>query len=126
PRARLFLSAQDWGTVSAARPNGLSLGSLDGGDARLLLPDIPGNAFYSAGHLVYGRGGDLVAQPFDDGRLALAGPPRIILRGEIRRDDAFSQLNAQVSAAGVIVPQSTLEPASELVSLARTGPHGGR
>src|SRR5262249_21841327 len=126
PARRHFLYSQDWGTVSASRPNGVYIGSLDGGEARLLLPDIPGNAFYSAGHLVYGRGGDLVAQPFDDGRLALAGPPRIILRGEIRRDDAFSQLNAQVSAGGGVVLQSTLEPASELVWLDRTGAEVGR
>jgi Tol biopolymer transport system component len=54
--------------------NAIRVGSLDGKDDHSLVP-VLSNAAYAAGRLLYVRDGTLLAQPFDDSRLALTGEP---------------------------------------------------
>ena len=52
--------------------NAVFWGSLDGTEPKLLLRSETA-ASYASGHLLFVRGGTLMAQPFDAGRLALSG-----------------------------------------------------
>ena len=61
-------------TNSLDQPRGVEVGSLDSPEGHFLL-DSEWNAEYSSGFLVYWRDDSLVAQPFDVGKLALAGEP---------------------------------------------------
>jgi Tol biopolymer transport system component len=56
---------------------GVYLASLDGPDARRLIP-ADAAAVVAPGHLLFGRGETLVAQPFDSGTLELSGEPFLV------------------------------------------------
>ena len=61
--------------------SGTYVGSIDGGEPKLLMPGAS-NAIYAApGYLLFARGGDLMAQKFDAQRLELDGSPVVIGRG---------------------------------------------
>ena len=63
----------------AGAPNSVRVGSLD--DATRpgkIVVEAESNAIYSMGHLLYLRGGTLMAQPFDVRRLETTGDPRAI------------------------------------------------
>jgi len=60
------------GGITAQQGNAILLGSLDGGEPRLLLR-ADSNAIYSSGYLLYQKQHSLIAQPFDAERLELKG-----------------------------------------------------
>jgi len=61
------------GPGNSPAPKAIRLGSLDGSDSTVLIDEADSGAAYSAGYLLYVRGGTLMAQPFDVERLALVG-----------------------------------------------------
>ena len=78
PDGREFLFTQ--GSNDPAR-TGVFLGSLDSDRVVRLLGDFSNAALSPTGHLVFGRGGAILAQPFNrDGR-APAGEPAVIVSG---------------------------------------------
>ena len=62
------------------RYEGLYVGSLDGGDPTFVAP-LQSRAEYADGHLIFGRGSELFAQPFDLDSLKLTGEPSRIGEG---------------------------------------------
>jgi eukaryotic-like serine/threonine-protein kinase len=57
---------------------GIYVGALDSTEATLLLPDSSSAAYASVdgtGYLLFWRGGNIMAQPFDSGKLRLSGGP---------------------------------------------------
>ncbi|MDE3179081.1 MAG: serine/threonine-protein kinase [Acidobacteriota bacterium] len=59
----------------SADSSGTYVGSLDGGKPKLLLRGDSNALYTSPGYLLYLRGGTLMAQQFDPGRLKLSGDP---------------------------------------------------
>ncbi|HUE95963.1 MAG TPA: protein kinase, partial [Longimicrobiaceae bacterium] len=72
PDGRRFLFT----SAAASEPDALYVGSLDGGEPRLVLPGVYSNAAYaSPGLILYVRDGALRAQPVDPKTLAPQGDP---------------------------------------------------
>jgi eukaryotic-like serine/threonine-protein kinase len=126
PDGRRFLYLQDWGTPGGAHPNGIYVGSLDGGEPRLISAELSGSPFFAAGHLVYLQDGSLKAQPFDPARLQLTGAAVTVFNRELEKDEALSQANLSLSENGVAIFQSLSDAASELVWFDRNGREAGR
>jgi eukaryotic-like serine/threonine-protein kinase len=115
PDGRHFLYFEDWGIPGGPRPNGIYVGSVDGGDAKLVSADLSGSVFYASGHLLYLQDGSLVAQPFDAARLELTGSPVNVFDRELEKDEAFSRANVSLSENGAAAFQSLSDAASEMV-----------
>ncbi len=56
------------------------VGSLDGGEPQVVMQGVS-NAEYAAGHLLYLRGDDMLARPFDPERLEFTGEARTVATG---------------------------------------------
>jgi len=88
-----------------ARVNGVFVGSLDGGPAIPVLPDVGSNATYAQGHLLYMQDTTLVAHRFDASTLKLSGEPlpiaEQVLINQITGTGAFS-----VSQTGFLAYQT--------------------
>jgi hypothetical protein len=96
------------GTVSNEdkETRGIYLGSLDGGTPQRLLGDTS-NAMYAAdgsggGHLLFGREGALMAQPFDATKLRLDGQP-FPMAGQVSTIATTSLYRFSASETGVLV-----------------------
>jgi len=121
PDGRRFLYFQDWGTAGGPRPNGIYVGSLDGGEPKLISKDLSGSVFFASGHLLYLQNGSLMAQPFDPERLELIGSAVTVFNRELEKDEAFSRANLSLSESGVAIFQALSDAASELVWFDRSG-----
>ena len=126
PDGRRFLYFQDWGAPGGPHPNGIYVGSLDGGAPKLISADLSGSVFFASGHLLFHKDGSLMAQPFDPVRLELAGSPAIVFNRELQKDGAFSRVNVSLSESGSAIFQSLSDAAPELVWLDRSGREVGR
>ena len=73
-----------------------------GSNTRKALMEVASNIAYASGHLIYIRGGVLVAQRFDTGKLAVEGPA-IPLVDDARIDTRFSRGVFAVSENGVLI-----------------------
>lgn len=73
-----------------------------GSDTRTAVIEVASNVAYASGHLVYVRGGVLVAQRFNTGALAVEGPA-IPLVDDARMDTRFSRGVFAVSESGVLI-----------------------
>jgi hypothetical protein len=73
PGGRRFLSFADWTSPTDPQGNGIYVGSLDAGEGKLVSSELKGNVLFASGHLLYVRGGTLMAQPFDPDRLETTG-----------------------------------------------------
>ena len=106
------------------------VGSLDPAESSRLVLNGGSNAKYAEGHVLFMRGGTLMAQPFDADRMELTGEgtpvaERVEVGGSTGQSGAFS-----VSNAGVLVYQlangselghqlaGSIEPASRSASSA--------
>jgi Tol biopolymer transport system component len=78
PNGRDFLYAQ-----AASDPNhqGIFLASLDSHQVTRVLPVFSNAVVASTGHLVYGRDGSILAQPFDQERRSITGEPTVLASG---------------------------------------------
>ena len=117
PDGRHFIYFVDW---SEGR-DGLYIGSLDGGDAKLLSHAIRGNVQFSAGHLLYVKDGTLFAQPFDTKELRFSGNAVPVITQDIEQDIGFGNSGFSTSATGSLVYQSRRSYSSQLVWFDRTG-----
>jgi len=98
PDGRHFLYQVDW--VGAS---GTYVGSLDGGESKLLSHDLIGNLHFVAGYMVFVRNGSLMAQPFDLQRLQFTADPIPVVPQDVEAEKAFSHGNFSVSQAGSLV-----------------------
>src|SRR5262249_30240601 len=73
-----------------------------GSRKRTKVISVASNVAYGSGHLLYVRGGALLAQPFDPRRLATTGPP-VPLVEDVQWDERFSRGVFAVSRNGVLV-----------------------
>ncbi|HET6373649.1 MAG TPA: protein kinase, partial [Candidatus Polarisedimenticolia bacterium] len=105
PDGRHFLymaGTHNAGTKSET--NAIYLAEL-GSDKRTLLLRARSNVVYASGHLLYVRDQILLAQPFDTGRLVLAGDPVPVGEG-IDYDAGFFRATFAASKEGVLAYQA--------------------
>jgi Tol biopolymer transport system component len=120
PDGRHFLFEARGFSAWMRASDGVFVGSLDEPEKRVRLLPHATNAVYAAGRVLFVRNGDLCAQRFDPGRLALSGPVSILVR-DVRFDRRFS-LGVFSASAGVLALQHGAgQDANELVWLDRAG-----
>ena len=88
-------------TVHAKDPanSGVFIGSLDFPQVTHLLPDETNAQYTEPGYVVFSRAGNLMAQPFDAGRLRFTGDPAVVAQGVLERVASFATFSA---SAGVL------------------------
>jgi len=74
---------------------------LKSGKTKILLTDGGSAHYASTGHLLFTRGGNLLAVPFDLGRLEVRGEPVAILGG-LRANSSWTHANFQLTRNGMI------------------------
>ena len=85
---------------SKSSNNAIYYASLDGRENRLLI-HAPTNAIYAAGFLLFGRGDQLMAQPFDPAKGALSGQAQTVSSG-VLNDVTTWHMDASATDAGVL------------------------
>lgn len=65
-------------SVSAPENVGIYAGSLDSQDDHMVVRTAQGPAFEADGTIVYVRDGEVVAQPFDEGKMVTTGEPTVL------------------------------------------------
>jgi eukaryotic-like serine/threonine-protein kinase len=113
PDGKHFLYLADWSAPEDPHGNGLYAGSLDGGEAKLISPDILGNVEYANGYLLYFRNRGIMAQPFDVNRLVLHGAATVVAEG-VERHVGLSRAGFSSSPKGTLVFQSAADSAARL------------
>jgi eukaryotic-like serine/threonine-protein kinase len=93
--------------------------SLDSPEAKLIVEDNSA-AEYANGFLFFTKDGNLVAQPFDPGRLSVSGNP-VPVAPKVEYIEAKSRGNFSVSENGVLVYRSAYSSPSRLVWLDHNG-----
>lgn len=93
--------------------------SLDGRENRLLL-HCQTNGIYAAGFLLFGRGDQLMAQPFDPDRGVLHGEPQPISTG-VLNDASTWHMTASATDSGLLSFGNGSSGAVELVWIDRSG-----
>ena len=104
---------------SKSSNNAIYYASLDGRESRLLV-HAQTNAIYAAGFLLFGRGDQLMAQPFDPARGALSGEPQAISSG-VLNDVTTWHLGATASGSGVLAFANGTSGNVQLVWMDRSG-----
>jgi eukaryotic-like serine/threonine-protein kinase len=95
---------------------GLAILSLETGEGRMVVEARgAGSARYSpSGHLVYARGGDLLAEPFDLDRLVTTGPPVTVVGGVMTGGEGTGHFDVSSTGTLAYVPGRLLGPARKL------------
>jgi Tol biopolymer transport system component/tRNA A-37 threonylcarbamoyl transferase component Bud32 len=101
PDGRHFLYLARRAGAGAGENPTIYVGQL-GSDTRKAVLEVASNVAYASGHLIYIRGGVLVAQRFDVGSLAVDGPA-VPLVDDARMDTRFSRGVFAVSHNGVLI-----------------------
>jgi serine/threonine protein kinase/Tol biopolymer transport system component len=99
--------------------NTLYYASLDGRENRPLLHSQT-NAVYASGFLLYGRGDQLMAQPFNPSSGTLSGEPQNVAKG-VMNDASTWHMDASASNDGLLVFGSGASGDLELVWMDRGG-----
>jgi len=99
--------------------NAIYYASIDGRENRLLL-HAQTNAIYAAGFLLFGRGDQLMAQPFDPAKGALSGQPEAISSG-VLNDVTTWHLSATASDSGMLAFGNGTSGTVQLVWMDRSG-----
>jgi len=86
---------------SKAANNAIYYASLDGSENRLLFHSRS-NAVYASGLLLFARGDQLMAQPFDPAKGTLSDEPRSVARGVVN-DFSTWHMDASASDSGVLI-----------------------
>jgi serine/threonine protein kinase len=126
PDGKHFLYFQDWNNPADAPGNGIYVGSLDGGEAKLVSSESVGSVAFASGHLLYLRDRTLMAQPFDPDRLELTGHAIAISDPEVEKDLAFSRSGFSVAENGVLFFQSAADSPSRLIWFDASGKEQGQ
>jgi eukaryotic-like serine/threonine-protein kinase len=107
--------------------HGIYAGSLSSPEVRLISADIDGNLAFACGHVFFVRGGALNAQEFDLESLQLMKEPVVLVQHELEIwDRVWFQSGFSVSGTGMVVFQSSLDFAPELVWMDASGSELGR
>jgi serine/threonine protein kinase/Tol biopolymer transport system component len=108
-----------------SRPaNELWLGSLDS-TAVIRVSSAASQVQYSDGHLLFARGGTLVAQPFDPDHPVIAGEPRVIAE-RLAVDSIIGAAAFSISDTGVLaVRTGAASQPTQLTWVDRSGRDGG-
>jgi eukaryotic-like serine/threonine-protein kinase len=115
PSGREFLFAQ--ASSNPAR-QGIYLGSLDSPEVVRVLPVFSNAVVSTSGHLVFGRDGALLAQPFDPTRRAVTGEA-LLVTANVASDNGYSHFALGPHDTLVYVPPASER--GELVWYDRTG-----
>ena len=127
PDGKHFVYFSDWNTPGDSEVNGIYVGSLTGGGAKLISQDLKGNVEFSGGQLLYVRDRSLVAQPFNPDRLEFTGPAVNIAEQEVIEDNAgFHHAGFSVSQDGMLVIQSSAAFSTRLIWYDGTGKELGQ
>ncbi len=120
PDGRHFLYYASKG--SGVEPGEILIGSLKGGPPRHLMSSASLAVFAPPGYLLFDRGRQLVAQPFDPDRMEARGAP-VPIGGQLNRTTEMSGLRQiGVSETGILVFQAgEYVQTSRLVWLDRSG-----
>ena len=96
--------------------------SLESGERRVVIQGASNSYYLPTGHLVYARGGALLAAPIDLARLAVTGPSLPLLEG-VWTDSGTGAAHFSVAADGMLVYVPASSPYGErsLVSVDRNG-----
>jgi DNA-binding winged helix-turn-helix (wHTH) protein/WD40 repeat protein len=121
PDGNHFLYSSVHSASSDHQGNGVYIGSLGSGEAKLISSKLPGKMAFSSGHLLFVRESSLVAQKFDLGHLEMTGPPVVVAEQELEPDPGFWGSTFSVSQTGMLVFQSTADTASHLVWTDQSG-----
>jgi len=103
--------------------NAIFYASLDGRENRLLL-HAQTNGIYAAGSLLFGRGDQLMAQPFDPDKGILHGEPQPISTG-VLNDASTWHMTASATDSGLLSFGNGSSGAVELVWMDRSGKPAG-
>jgi Tol biopolymer transport system component len=106
--------------AQGSKPDELRVGSLTSDRPAVSLGPFQSHAVYADRHLVFVRGGSLVAQPFDPERLRLRGEP-VMLAREAGVNPPWQHGSFSVSAAGHLAYTRTARAPSVLAWLDRQG-----
>ena len=104
---------------SKAANDALYYASLDGRENRLLLRS-QSNAIYADGYLLFARGDQLMAQPFDPARGTLSGEPQSVANG-VENDISTWHMDASANSDGLLVLGSGGTADLQLVWVDRSG-----
>jgi serine/threonine protein kinase/Tol biopolymer transport system component len=97
---------------------GIYVGSVEGGESKLVLR-ANARAIFASGHLLFYRDGSLMSQEFEVDRLEPHGDATPV--GNVLRDPGNWAVMATASENGVLVFQSTGEPKSPIMLFNRSG-----
>jgi eukaryotic-like serine/threonine-protein kinase len=117
--------------TDVAESSGVFVATLDDPKGRRLLPDpssvefVPDSPTASAGHLLFVREGNLVAQSFDATSLQLSGQPFIVAE-QVGFTSTRPQIAASASAVGTITFVANGYPVRQLIWYDRSGKETGR
>jgi eukaryotic-like serine/threonine-protein kinase len=119
PDGKHFLYLAIHHDPSHATSDILYYASLDGGENRELFRS-ESNAIYADGYLLFARGEQLMAQPFDPGSGKLSGTPAVVAKA-IANDVSTWHMAASASNNGLLVLGSGGSADWQLVWMDRTG-----
>ena len=126
PDGKHFLYFSDWNGPEGVEGNGIYVGSVDGGPAKLLFSDVTGNVEYSDGRLLYVRDRSLMAQPFDTDKLKTTGQAIPIANQEVIQDIGFHHAGFSASQTGMVVIQSSTAFSTRLLWFDASGKQVGQ
>ena len=95
--------------------NGIYAGSLTSKEVHLVSAEIDGNVAFAAGHLFFVKDGGLYRQPFDSRLLRFSGDPVPVAPQEIETWEVVARSGFSVSDTGILIFESRLDAARELV-----------
>jgi serine/threonine protein kinase len=119
PDGKHFLYLAIHHDLSKSVNNTLYYGSIDGHEGRPLFRS-QSNALYAAGFLLFARGSQLMAQPFDPGNGTLSGEPQSVAKG-VMNDSNTWHTDASASNDGLLVFGSGESADLQLVWMDRAG-----
>jgi eukaryotic-like serine/threonine-protein kinase len=119
-RRFLFLTA-----LGRPETHAIYVGSLDGGEPKLVTPAETAAAYIEPGYLLMVLQGVLTAYPFDAARAMLMGDPIVVAQGVGTDDGSFSSAFS-VSKSGVLAHRANAGSKRQLVWTDRTGKLAGR
>jgi Tol biopolymer transport system component len=123
PDGKHFLYLAIHHDPSKSANNALYYASLDGRENRPLFHS-QSNAVYAGGYLLFARGDQLMAQPFDPAHGTLSGEPRSVAKG-VMSDVTTWHLDASVTADGLLAFGSGGSGDLQLIWMDRNGKQVG-
>jgi Tol biopolymer transport system component len=127
PRSDRFLFFVNRSGPEDILQSGIHAGSLGSTETHLVPSDFDGNIGFAGDHMFFVAEGGLKAQPFDSGRVELAGYPVPIVQHESAGwDRAWFHQGFSVADQGTVVFQSRIDFAQELVWTDANGNEHGR